>query len=382
MATSASSVASAVITNGAVRITGVAPGLATITVTATAPASPTFAAASAQRTIRVRVLPAPNALRSIVLASAVDTLLTGATRTLTVTLDAADPTVTVTRAFRSTALAIATVNGSGVVTAVSPGTAQIIVEATGSATGFTTRTVSDTMQLVVQTAPVLGIGFADAQFAPAQGGEFTMGNANGQPDEVPVRVVRTNPVRMQRTEVTQSQWREIMQGTAIANPDSDPGCGATCPVEAVSWLEVQEFITRLNARYPGKGYRLPTEAEWEQWAKAGSTGDYGGNGVLNDMGWWSGNSGDRKHPVAQKLPNAWGLYDMHGNVWEWTSDWYGPYDPAAVQNPTGPATGTQRARRGGAFDSSSNSPRSSNRGFGTSREYNRGFRLVLPVPLV
>ncbi len=376
---SSTTTATAMTSGGSIVITGASPGTATITVRASAPASATFAAASVERLLRVRVLPAPDALRSVSLTPARDTLQAGDAVTLTVSTDLATPLATVTRTFRSTAAAVATVNASGVVTGVAPGSALIIVDVTASAAGFTTRALADTTQIVVIAAPVLGIGFGDEQFAAARGGQFQMGSVNGDADEVPLRQVTTNPIRMQRTEVTQAQWQQVMQGTSLANPSADASCGPTCPVETVSWLDVQEFLTRLNAQQPGKGYRLPTEAEWEQWARAGTTTDYAGNGVLDDMGWWSGNSGGRKKPVAQKRSNAWGLYDMHGNVWEWVSDWYGPYIANSLQNPTGQPTGTQRVRRGGAFNSTTNSPRSANRGSGNSADFDRGFRVVMSV---
>jgi formylglycine-generating enzyme required for sulfatase activity len=107
----------------------------------------------------------------------------------------------------------------------------------------------------------------------------------------------TKAFYMQKTEVTQGQWRAVM-GTS---PSYFSDCGDTCPVERVSWDDIQGFLTALNAMDPGKNYRLPTEAEWEYAARAGTTGDYGGTGVLDEMGWYSGNSGGQTHPVAQKL---------------------------------------------------------------------------------
>ena len=128
-------------------------------------------------------------------------------------------------------------------------------------------------------------------------------------------------------------------------------CGANCPVEKVSWEEVQVFIGRLNARSGGGKYRLPTEAEWEYAARAGTTSDtyagditqpYGNDPVLNGIAWYNGNSGDRTHPVGQKAPNGWGLHDMPGNVWEWVGDWYGDYPGGAVTDPAGPVSGSKR----------------------------------------
>lgn len=115
---------------------------------------------------------------------------------------------------------------------------------------------------------------------------------------------------MQKTEVTQGQWRDVMG----ENPSHFSACGDLCPVEMVRWHDVQLFINMLNFMKPGRNYRLPTEAEWEYAAWAGTTGDYGGTGVPDDMGWHYGNSAvdgvHQTHPVAQKQANHWGLAAM------------------------------------------------------------------------
>ena len=195
---------------------------------------------------------------------------------------------------------------------------------------------------------ILGMGFGDEQFSLIPAGTFEMGSENGNSNERPVHTVTlTRSFYMQRTPVTQGQWREIMG----ENPSSFSDCGDTCPVGRVSWNDAQAFIQALNQRYPGRNYRLPTEAEWEHAARAGTTGDYGGTGVLDDMGWYSGNSGGRTHPVALKQPNAFNLYDMHGNVWEWVQDWYSAtyYSISPGVDPTGPTTGSDRVLRGGSW---------------------------------
>ena len=142
---------------------------------------------------------------------------------------------------------------------------------------------------------------------------------------------------MAKTEVTQAQWRSVMGN----NPSHFPGDNR--PVEEVDWAECAEFC-----RKAGNGLRLPTEAEWEYACRAGSEGRYAGTGNLDEMGWYASNSGGKTHPVGEKQPNAWGLYDMHGNVWEWCADWYQPdLGKNEVTNPTGAAEGPNRILRGG-----------------------------------
>ncbi len=189
-------------------------------------------------------------------------------------------------------------------------------------------------------------GLGADQFVLIEPGTFEMGSTNGDADEVPVHTVNiTKAFWLQKTEVTQGQWQAVM-GT---NPSHFKDCGDACPVEYVSWDDAQAFIAELNQANPGASYRLPTEAEWEHAARAGTTGDYGGTGVLEEMGWYRDNAGEKTHPVGQKAANAWGLYDMHGNVWEWVADWHGPYPSGTVNDPTGPATGSARVMRGGSW---------------------------------
>lgn len=218
-----------------------------------------------------------------------------------------------------------------------------------------------TRQLSITVVPGnLGIGFEDDQFVLVSSGSFQMGSATGQADEQPVHEVSiTQPFYIQKTEVTQAQWRAIM-GT---NPSSFANCGDTCPVERVSWEMIQSFLQALNAAHPDKDFRLPTEAEWEYAARAGATGDYGGTGNLDEMGWYSANSGSKTKFVGLKEPNAWGLYDMHGNVYEWVADWYQAdyYDGSPADDPAGPPGGTQKVLRGGSVDQGAAHARSANR---------------------
>jgi len=180
--------------------------------------------------------------------------------------------------------------------------------------------------------------------------------------------------------VTQAQWRQVMTGTALPNPSFFTACGDSCPVEQVSWDDVQQFVTRLNQLDPGQGYRLPTEAEWEYAARATTTGDYGGNGNVLDMGWITTNSSDRTQPVAGKLANLWGLYDMHGNVFEWVQDWWdgGYYATSPSSNPQGPASGSSRVLRGGSWGDPAFIARSAYRNVSTPshRDIFVGFRLA------
>ena len=179
---------------------------------------------------------------------------------------------------------------------------------------------------------------------------------------------------MGKYEVTQGEWESVMG----ANPSFFDECGSRCPVEMVSWNDLQEFIRRLNERETGRGYRyrLPTEAEWEYAARAGTTGAR--YGELDEVAWYSDNSGHSTHPVGQKRANAWGLHDMLGNVWEWTGDWYGWYLSGSVTDPHGPSTGSSRVARGGSWYDDAGYVRSAYRfSYSPGNRYNAfGFRLV------
>ncbi len=126
-----------------------------------------------------------------------------------------------------------------------------------------------------------------------------------------------------------------------------------CPVELVSWDNVQEFIQKLNEREGGSAYRLPTEAQWEYACRAGSSTIYHfGNGAsqLGEYAWYNENAEAKTHPVGQKKPNAWGLHDMHGNVWEWCHDGRRDYEPGLAVDPVGPTdAGADRVIRGGGW---------------------------------
>ena len=149
-------------------------------------------------------------------------------------------------------------------------------------------------------------------------GSFNMGSNTGEADEKPVhRVTIPKPFAMGKYEVTQGQWKAIMGN----NPSKFDDCGADCPVEKVSWEDAQKFIQKLNAK-TGQQYRLPSEAEWEYACRAGGQQEYCGSDDVNSVAWYDQNSGGTTHPVGRKQPNALGLYDMSGNVYEWSEDCY------------------------------------------------------------
>jgi len=164
------------------------------------------------------------------------------------------------------------------------------------------------------------------EFVLIPAGTFTMGSpdsdSNAYDHEKPAhQVTISEPFYMGKYEVTQAQWKAVMG----ENPSRFKGDDH--PVENVSWEDVQQFIQKLNAKEGKEACRLPTEAEWEYAARAGTTTIYSfGNNAsqLGNYAWYDENSGNTTHPVGDKPPNPWGLYDMHGNVWEWVQDWYGP----------------------------------------------------------
>jgi formylglycine-generating enzyme required for sulfatase activity len=203
-------------------------------------------------------------------------------------------------------------------------------------------------------------------------GKFMMGETD------PHEVALTKPFYMGATLVTQAQFEQVM-GT---NPSHFKG--ATNPVETVVWNDAAEFCKKLSAK-TRQAVRLPTEAEWEYACRAGTTTAYSfgdDDSALEDYVWHKQNSGDTTHPVGQKKPNAWGLYDMHGNVWQWCADWYGDYPKAAVTDPTGPASGQERVLRGGSWNYDPHECRSATRGGNApdGRFIDFGFRVVVSVP--
>ena len=189
------------------------------------------------------------------------------------------------------------------------------------------------------------------KMVPVDGGSFYMGAYDGDPfassNEQPAHKVTLSAFSIGETEVTQALWYAVMGMNPSYFPSFD------YPVEAVSWEQCQEFITKLN-QMTGKTFRLPTEAEWEFAASGGnkSTGyRFAGSNNIGTVAWYSSNSDGTTHPVATKAPNELGLYDMSGNVFEFCADWYAAdyYSNSPEMNPTGPEEGTRRVIRGGSW---------------------------------
>jgi formylglycine-generating enzyme required for sulfatase activity len=209
-----------------------------------------------------------------------------------------------------------------------------------------------------------------------KGGTFQMGS-NEHDSKKPIHSVTLADFEIGKYPVTQKLWMDIMG----QNPSYYEG--EDLPVENVSWKDVKDFLQKLNARFPGMDYRLPTEAEWEYAARGGEKGakdkyDYAGGNELDELGWYSINSGGETHPVGRKKPNQLGLYDMSGNVWEWCQDWYGDYPTGSQTNPAGPTSGSYRVIRGGSWRGDPAYCRVAFRSYGTPglRYSNVGFRLA------
>ena len=208
-----------------------------------------------------------------------------------------------------------------------------------------------------------GEAFKDCEECPEMvvipPGDFRMGSDHGDDDEKPIHTVLiARPFALAKTEVTQAQWRAIMG----SNPSQFTNCGDSCPVEKISWEDAQEYVRRLSAK-TGKTYRLPSEAEWEYACRAGGTQAYCGGDNLDQIAWYTENSKGTPHPVGGKRPNAFGLHDMTGNVWEWVEDCYGTsYDGAPADGgPWTPRECRRGLRRGGSWDSEPRISRASNR---------------------
>ncbi len=237
------------------------------------------------------------------------------------------------------------------------------------------------------TEPLTGM-----QFTLVPGGTFTMGSPPAEPGREPQErqhaVSLSRAFFLARHEVTQGQWRQVMG----SNPSWFGACGPDCPVERVSWYQVQAFIGRFAALAQQR-FRLPTEAEWEYACRAGTTtpfdtgtnlstaqANYDGEGPYDGAP-----AGAFRHtttPVGSFAPNAWGLYDMHGNVWEWTQDWHCPYPAGPVRDPVGSCQTAFKVIRGGSWYFDANSARCALRYTHRPQDlgFSVGFRLVREDP--
>ena len=223
-------------------------------------------------------------------------------------------------------------------------------------------------------------------------GTFLMGSPEDElgrfDDETQHQVTLTKGYWLGKYEVTQAQYE------AVTGENPSKFIGADRPVEKVSWNDAMEFCKKLTeiekaaGRLPeGYEYTLPTEAQWEYACRAGTTTALNSGKNLSsqnkcpemdEVGWYKYNSDETTHPVGQKLPNAWGLYDMHGNVWEWCLDWYGAYPTSSVTDPKGPSTGSDRVVRGGSWNYYAYYCRSAYRNYGDPGYHGSiGFRVAL-----
>jgi formylglycine-generating enzyme required for sulfatase activity len=220
----------------------------------------------------------------------------------------------------------------------------------------------------------------DIEMVWVEGGTFMMGSNEGDEAEKPLHEVNLKGFYISKYEVTQEQWQKLMDN----NPSNFSGC-PKCPVEQVSWNDVQDFIVKLNSK-SGKGYRLPTEAEWEYAAKGGNKKSfykYAGSGNIDEVAWYVSNAVSKTHAIGTKKANALGIFDMTGNVREWCSDWYDKnyYQYSTKSNPEGALTGNYRVLRGGSFDDDASNCfpayRFTGRPYGRLNYY--GFRLACSV---
>ena len=201
---------------------------------------------------------------------------------------------------------------------------------------------------------VNGVSF---EMVYVEGGTFDMGATTEQgsdayDNEYPVHSVTLSGYYIGRCEVTQELWLAVMGSWPGTAPSNSYGVGANYPAYYISWNDCQEFISRLNS-LTGRTFRLPTEAEWEYAARGGNKSShykYSGSNNIDEVAWYSSNSGSKTHAVGTKTANELGIYDMSGNVREWCSDRYGGYSVLAQTNPQGPSTGSSRVFRGGGWD--------------------------------
>lgn len=278
---------------------------------------------------------------------------------------------------------VATVDATGKVSAIAKGEASIIVIAVDGG-----KAAVCNVKVKANFDPSSTVNGVKFEFAAIPEGSFFMGSPEDEPergkDEIRHKVT-LSAFFMSKYEVTQAQWKAVMGN----NNNPSYFVGDNLPVEQVSYNDVRKFITKLND-ITGKEYRLPTEAEWEYACRAGTDTPFGtGNNITTDEANYDGQYPYNKNPkgvnrqkttaVGTFKPNAWGLYDMHGNVWEWCSDLYGEYSSADQTNPKGPATGSTVVNRGGSWLNEAAAARSANR-YDDKPEHNfsnLGFRLAI-----
>ena len=229
----------------------------------------------------------------------------------------------------------------------------------------------------------LGTASLALRWCPA--GEFTMGSSEEEtmhyPDEVEHRVTLTKGFWMGETEVVQGLWKEV-----VGTPPPAFHKGDDLPLDNATLAHCRTFLDALNARPETVGagleFALPTEAEWEWACRALSMEPWAGTGKMEDMGWDADTSGNRTHPAGEKAPNAWGLKDMHGNVWERCSDWFADYPAGPATDPVGPDSGKEQVVRGGCFGNDPFQCRSARRG-SAYPDQGSGLRVIArarPVP--
>jgi formylglycine-generating enzyme required for sulfatase activity len=273
---------------------------------------------------------------------------------------------------------------------------------------YRVKTLPFALAVVISAATLLWVGYSPLaadittpakevqtnsigmKFVLIPAGTFMMGSpqdeAGRKDDETLHKVTISEPFYLQSTEVTQGQWKRVMGN----NPSKFTECGDDCPVEDVSWVDAQKFIEKLNKMEGKNTYRLPTEAEWEYACRAGSSvAFYTGTCISTKQANYKGEYPHADCPegimrmtttkVGTLPANSWGLYDMLGNVWEWTNDWYGDYPTGHVTDPKGPSSGKYRVIRGGSWQSKATYMRSAYRAKITpdsEHAHNIGFRVA------
>jgi formylglycine-generating enzyme required for sulfatase activity len=227
-----------------------------------------------------------------------------------------------------------------------------------------------------------------------ESGKFIMGSSKNElergDDEMQHKVTLSKAFYIGVFEVTQRQWKLVMG----SNPSVFKHISGLCPIEQVSYLDIRgsgsganwplnnsvyatSFMGKIRAR-TGKAFDLPTEAQWEYACRAGTVGEYSKTGNLDDVAWYKDNADGKTHPVGKKKANAWGLYDMQGNVWEWCLDWHDTFNCAEVSDPRGALAGSRRVFRGGCWNGGCRPARRNKDHAPDRRNYGIGFRVVLP----